>query len=287
MLQRDVSSVPFGQEIGGFGLVVVVDVVAPVVHRQEFRVLLHLNLLRAEHGFVHRVDEVGRDVDSRVLVVVPVAEVDLVREVLVRSPAAAAVDQTFGHPAMLESVRQLFSPEDERDEDDGSDGQNDADDGRDDFNDVALNLFIAVDRLCRRRRRRRRRRLLSGVLVLDLATLAFETFPARARHARAVVRPPAEASVEAPIDAKVRLFAVPAGAVFRTDAFSDHGAPIVGRDVALANAAVVADQVVAGVQLTLGNLVAAVKSAKLRGAVADLLTVEQHALAFVETLRCR
>ena len=285
MLQRDVSSVPFGQEIGGFGLVVVVDVVAPVVHRQEFRVLLHLDFLRTEHGFVHRVDEVGRDVDSRVLVVVPVAEVDLVREVLVRSPAA--VDQTFGHPAMLESVGQLFSPEDERDEDDGSDGQNDADDGRDDFDDVALNLFIAVDRLCRRRRRRRRRRLLSSVLVLDLATLAFETFPTRARNARAVVRPPTEASVETPIDAKVRFFAVPAGAVFRTDAFSDHGAPIVGRDVALANAAVVADQVVAGVQLTLGNLVAAVKSAKLRGAVADLLTVEQHALAFVETLRCR
>ena len=124
-------------------------------------------------------------------------------------------------------------------------------------------------------------------LFLDVTPISDEAFPTNASDARSVVGPPTLSSVEAPVDAQVRLFAVPSGPMLRTNALPYQRAFIVGRDEHLTDSSVATNEVIARIQLTVRHLVAACKSGKLRRAVANFSAVEQNATAVVEALRRR
>ncbi len=154
---------------------------------------------------------------------------------------------------MLERFGQFSPAAKEGYTDDGRDGRDGPEDRGHDFDDVAAHLFVTVDLF-------RRRPTFAVILVLDLAAVAFEALSADARDAGVVIGPAAHAAIEAPVDAQVRFLTVPSGTMFRANAFSGQCVLVVRRGVALTDASVVARQVVAGVQLSNRNLVAAGQS---------------------------
>ena len=124
---------------------------------------------------------------------------------------------------MLKRFGQFSPAAKEGHADDGCDRCDSPKDGGHDLDDVATDLFVIVDLF------RRRSTFTVVILVLDLASVAFETLPADARDAGVVVRPAAHAAVEAPVDTQVRLFAVSSGAMFRADAFAGQCVLVVWR----------------------------------------------------------